>query len=339
MANDNAKLMIDPARVYVPSDLRTRNAAPTAAMVEPLATAIKANGQLQPIGVRGYKGDQDFDYTLVFGENRLLACAKIESKVWAQEVAVKSDLDAITAAYSENHDRNTLTVMDKVHMVEMLERFTENGKPLTGKAIAQRMGVQQAEITRLKKIPTLSDAIKGYLSAGSLNAAQAMALLEVDEKKRDRIADKARFIPTPDGVKIGSENDPGQSGLTAAKILELARGGKTGDETPEDADKDETDDKPEKATKVTGQRSLSQVNTLIASVVNDTESQVETKVPLVDLIKALQKFIAGETACEATCQAVFGKLLVKNGASKPEKKGKAKKVKDAAADADPAGTE
>lgn len=264
-------VMVAPTRVFVDDKIRTRHAAPVGKKVEALAESIKTHGQESNIMLRPYDGPDtnDYEYTLVAGENRLAACKLLETDVRGDVYPIKEGdvVGAITLGYSENNDRNELTPLDHYHTFTLLA-----GQGLKGKAIAQRLNVQEAFVSKVKKFDGLSDKLKAMLGKGEINMNQALALLEIpDEGKREKLA---------------------AEGLTADKIKEIAR------RTPKDGKaKDQKTGKGSgkrgrKATE-TKQRSLPQVKAALEATVNADGKGPETRIPVGEVAQMLLEFIAG----------------------------------------------
>lgn len=266
-------VMVPPARIFIDEKIRTRANAPKGKGVEHLAASIKANSQQTSIIVRPYDGPDtnDYDYTLIAGENRVEACKLLDIDVRADVHPITDEEDAIVAGFVENRDRSELTPLDEYHTVDLLSK-----RGWKGKDIADRLGVQQAHVSRLKKLSHLSDNIRKMMGDGKVSMHKALALLEIgDESKREKFA--------------------ADDNMTAERITEYARreapadtgkggkGGKSDDDGSTGGGSGATDK----------QRTIQQVKEALNAALNAPGATPETPVPLGAVAQRLLDFIAG----------------------------------------------
>jgi ParB/RepB/Spo0J family partition protein len=270
---------VSPAAIYVSPELRTRLAGAQAGDVAKMQTAIARDGQLSPIGIVAYKGDEDYKFTLVFGEHRLKACEELEINVLATVLEDMDALDHLSKSYNENNDRKEVSPVDRMHVARTFRTVHK----LKNKEIAERMKLDAGEITRLRSIEKLSETIHAALASGVINMFAAVKLTEVsDLSEREKMAADgwtakmiSAWLDARDPEKI--------------KEKELAAAAKAAEkELAKTASADGT------GTTSTAGKKIGDVRTAVADAINATDGSAEVVMPLGEVCTRLLEFIDGE---------------------------------------------
>ncbi|MGO9614624.1 MAG: ParB/RepB/Spo0J family partition protein [Dissulfurispiraceae bacterium] len=140
-----------------------------------LSLSIKGKGVLQPIIVSRV-GDGTF--RLVAGERRWRAARLAGLKKIPALIKEVSSRDAIEIALIENIQREELNPMETADAFQRLLKEFD----LSQEELSQRVGKDRATIANYLRILKLPEAIKSFVSEGSLSLGHAKALLSVEGK-------------------------------------------------------------------------------------------------------------------------------------------------------------
>ena len=150
------------------------------AALNDLAASIKAVGVLQPIIV-SQNGER---YTIIAGERRYRASRLAE----LDEIpAIVRDWDSqkrLEAALIENLQRDDLNPVEEAMGVRRL--MDEAG--LTQEKVAERLGKSRPAVANLLRLLTLPESVLTLLKEGKLSAGHARALVTVDPKRQEQLA-------------------------------------------------------------------------------------------------------------------------------------------------------
>ena len=145
-----------------------------------LAASIQAVGVLQPIIVAP-SGER---FTIIAGERRYRA-ARLAG---LDEIpAIVRDWDSqkrLEAALIENLQRDDLNPVEEAMGVRRL--MDEAG--LTQEKVAERLGKSRPAVANLLRLLNLPDSVKQLLREGKLSAGHARALVTVDPKRQEQLA-------------------------------------------------------------------------------------------------------------------------------------------------------
>jgi ParB family chromosome partitioning protein len=144
-----------------------------------LVSSIRENGLLQPIVVRSAPGGGG-KWQLVAGERRWRAVTRLG---WKEVPAVVKDVDDRTLlilAMVENLQRSQLSPLEEAEGYKRLaDEFS-----LTQQQIAEVMGRDRSTIANAMRLLTLPISVRQLLSAGSLSAGHARALLGLGNERQ-----------------------------------------------------------------------------------------------------------------------------------------------------------
>ena len=145
-----------------------------------LARSIVENGIIQPIIVRKI----DEHYEIIAGERRWRA-AKI-ARLTVVPVIVKNVSTEAVLAFSliENIQRKNLSVMEEA---KAYKRLIDDLK-LSHDEIANRVGKSRPHITNILRLLSLTNVIQTYLEKELISMGHARALLSLEPKKREQVA-------------------------------------------------------------------------------------------------------------------------------------------------------
>jgi ParB family chromosome partitioning protein len=136
-----------------------------------LTESIKVQGLLQPVLVR----KDGAGYKLIAGERRWRACQAAGLHEIPAIVREVTDVEAFELALVENLQRTDLNPMEEADGYRRLvEEFG-----LTQEQVAQRVGKERSTVANALRLLGLPDEVKHMVSAGSLSAGHARALLGV----------------------------------------------------------------------------------------------------------------------------------------------------------------
>lgn len=165
-----------------------------------LVDSIRAEGLLQPIGVRPV-GER---YVIVYGERRLRAVQALGwSEIPVVELSRDNHLDLLVLQLVENMMRADLHPVEEAHA---FRRLIDAG--MTATEVAERIGKSKSYISHKLSLLTLPDPLGIYLDAGLLSEGQVRQLLRLKTFYGDRTRTmKAGHVPDdaeawPDEVVI-----------------------------------------------------------------------------------------------------------------------------------------
>lgn len=268
---------IDTDLIYINDDFRTRNQKPTAADVKDLANSISGSpeGQIQPIGVRPYTGDQPhFKYELIWGEHRTLACKLLGIPVKAVIVKAETEADVITMQFMENNARRDLTPMDRLHACKQLETLGWSQKK-----IAQTMKRSVGWVSNILGLDKLPDEVKTMLAKGDVTQEIGILLLDCPEKVRVKIAEEGWGKPRIKEYLANLDDAPKTPGTRT------------------------------KATKTGGQKTVPQIKAVCEAVAKADGDYTETLVPIGEVAALLLQYINGG---KGVAETLFDRLVQKH---------------------------
>tara|TARA_R100001443_G_scaffold75257_1_gene82846 strand:- start:412 stop:1875 length:1464 start_codon:yes stop_codon:yes gene_type:complete len=147
---------------------------------EELVANIKANGILQPPGVRK---NGDGRHEIVWGNRRVEAARKLKLKSISVNVVEMDDINAHECALSENAVRED---MDAIDQCVAFQKMLDNGRSVAD--IVERFGISASIINQRLKLGQLDQCIIDSYHAGILNIEQCMAFtLHTKEKQKEII--------------------------------------------------------------------------------------------------------------------------------------------------------
>lgn len=152
--------------------------------LDELGASIQAHGLIQPIVLRSVgKG-----FEIVAGERRWRAARKIGIKEVPCIVKELSDEENMLLAIIENMQREDLNPIEEAEgLNQMIETYG-----LTQEQVSKSVGKSRPYITNCLRLLRLAEAVKNYISDGSLSMGHAKAIAAVtDEKKQIMLAENA----------------------------------------------------------------------------------------------------------------------------------------------------
>jgi ParB family chromosome partitioning protein len=168
-----------------PNAQQPRQNFPPAALAE-LEQSIRELGVLVPIIVRPAGGSQDGFYELIAGERRWRAAAAAHLATIPAIVRAADDGTSLEVAIVENVQREDLDPLEEAMGLSHL--IQEYG--YTQERLAERLGRSRPAIANALRLLVLSDAIKTHVRSRALSAGHARALLGVDERDRELVAER-----------------------------------------------------------------------------------------------------------------------------------------------------
>ena len=145
--------------------------------LEGLISSIRENGLLQPVLVRPVKAG---GWEVVAGERRFRA---VQELGWTHVPVVVREVDdrtMLVLALIENLQREDLNPLDEAHAYRRL--VDEFG--LTQSKVAERVGRDRSTVANTMRLLGLPEAVHKLLTAGSISAGHARALLGLDDEAR-----------------------------------------------------------------------------------------------------------------------------------------------------------
>lgn len=159
---------LQPGR-YQPRQVFTEEA------ISELAESIKAQGLIQPIAVRPLKGSSM--YEIIAGERRFRAskmAGLAEIPVYIHDV---DDKAALAMALVENLQREDLNALEEARGVQrLIDEFR-----LTHEQASELLGRSRSAITNLLRLLQCSSVVQKALTAGTIEAGHARAMLRLPE--------------------------------------------------------------------------------------------------------------------------------------------------------------
>jgi ParB family chromosome partitioning protein len=151
-----------------------------------LTASIRQSGLIQPLVVRA---DGDGHYELIAGERRFQASRRAGLEEVPVVVRPASRREMLELAMVENLQREDLNPVEEAEAYQRLA--TEFG--LTQEEIATRVGKSRSAVTNALRLLTLPEEVLDDLSAGTLTAGHARAILALPEnKERLRLAQEIK---------------------------------------------------------------------------------------------------------------------------------------------------
>ena len=155
---------------------QTRREFDPAALQE-LADSIAAQGVVQPIVVRPGKEGR---FTLILGERRLRASAKLGNTTIPAIVKRVSEQQAAEMTLVENLQREDLNCIEQA---EAFANLSTEFK-LTQEQIGARAGVSREKVSNFMRLLTLPEGVIGALQMGRLTYSHARVLLQLRDNVR-----------------------------------------------------------------------------------------------------------------------------------------------------------
>ncbi|MDX2132184.1 MAG: ParB/RepB/Spo0J family partition protein [Planctomycetota bacterium] len=160
-----------------PSPFQPRRVMDDGALAR-LAESIRRSGVLQPVLVRPRRGADGTRYELIAGERRWRAAQIAGLSTLPALVRDLSDEQAAEQALVENVQREDLNPMERAWALRSLsERFE-----LSHAQLAERVGLERPTVANLIRLTELEPEIATLVSAGTLSAGHARALLAVGDR-------------------------------------------------------------------------------------------------------------------------------------------------------------
>jgi ParB family chromosome partitioning protein len=151
--------------------------------IQDLANSIREKGLLQPVLLRKHHDG----YQIVAGERRFRAMQLLGRSVIPALVREQlSDRDMMEMALIENIQRVQLNAIEEGLAYEQLI----NTCGITHDELAQKLGKSRSAITNTLRLLKLEDELKAMIKDGKLTAGHGRALLQIDPKKRMKLAQK-----------------------------------------------------------------------------------------------------------------------------------------------------
>ncbi len=152
-----------------------------------LEQSIRELGVLVPVIVRSVAASgASPTYELIAGERRWRACAAAHLATIPAIVRDADDRTSLELAVVENLQRQDLDALEEaMGFAHLLEEYG-----FTQERLAERIGKSRPAITNALRLLSLSDAIKARVRTGVLTAGHARALLALDEREREAVAER-----------------------------------------------------------------------------------------------------------------------------------------------------
>ncbi len=168
-----------------PNPQQPRRTFDAAALTE-LEGSIRELGVLVPVMVRPLEATGPGQYELIAGERRWRAAAAARLETIPAIVREADDRASLEFAIVENLQRQDLDPLEEAmgyqHLIDDY-RFTLE-------RLAERIGKSRPSVTNAIRLLSLSDRIKARVRAGTLSVGHARALLAIDERERERVAER-----------------------------------------------------------------------------------------------------------------------------------------------------
>jgi ParB family chromosome partitioning protein len=132
--------------------------------LEGLASSIRQYGILQPIRVRQLGLER---YQIISGERRFKA-AGIAHLTLIPVMVVETDGDVLLAQLTENVQRKAMTPLE---MADAIHHLIQSG--LSGKMIAERLGLNPTQVSILTKLQTVSPLVREALEERLITSPRA----------------------------------------------------------------------------------------------------------------------------------------------------------------------
>jgi len=156
-----------------------------------LAESLKEHNILQPILVRIVDGR----YQLISGERRLRAAIKANWQTIPARIRTADDRLVSELAIVENLQRKDLNAIEKALS---FRRYIDEHH-CTQEELANRLKIDRSTIANMMRLLELPDAVRSAVSAGTISAGHARALLSLGDD-RTQISFTDRIIS--DGISV-----------------------------------------------------------------------------------------------------------------------------------------
>ncbi len=163
-----------PLEQIVPSPFQPRKTFHPEQLTE-LVESVKEKGVIQPLVVRLVGGR----YELIAGERRWRASQAAGLKEAPVIVRQASDREVLELALIENLQRADLSPIEEAEAYALLI----NQFRLTQEQVAQRVGKSRANVANALRLLTLSEDLRGWISAGRLSVGHAKVILGLSDKE------------------------------------------------------------------------------------------------------------------------------------------------------------
>lgn len=173
-----------------PSALNPRKTFDEAELKE-LAQSIEANGLIQPITIRNYKGEDGKKYEIVCGERRFRAVTLIG---WETIQAVVKDLDdkqAFACMVIENLQRQDIDPMEEAQAL----RHLHNKGEVSVKEIAKMLGKSQSFVVNRIQLNNIIPEFVQLMRDGLLNLVHLQIISNL-RKDQQKMLLELRFQPS-----------------------------------------------------------------------------------------------------------------------------------------------
>ncbi|OBQ51754.1 ParB/RepB/Spo0J family partition protein [Halodesulfovibrio spirochaetisodalis] len=150
------------------------------AALEDLAASIREKGVLQPLLVRPTVVNGQSVYEIVAGERRFRASQLAGLREVPVVIRELDDMETLAIALIENLQREDLTPLEEAKgLQELKDQFS-----LSQEDLAKQVGKSRSAIANTLRLLQLPDMAQDALSAGSITAGHARAILSVDDVAR-----------------------------------------------------------------------------------------------------------------------------------------------------------
>ncbi|SHJ69572.1 ParB/RepB/Spo0J family partition protein [Halodesulfovibrio aestuarii] len=150
------------------------------AALEDLAASIREKGVLQPLLVRPQVVGGELSYEIVAGERRFRASQLAGIREVPVVIRELDDMETLAIALIENLQREDLTALEEAKgLQELKDQFN-----LSQEELAKQVGKSRSAIANTLRLLQLPDMAQEALSAGTITAGHARAILSVDDIAR-----------------------------------------------------------------------------------------------------------------------------------------------------------
>ncbi|SIN86710.1 ParB/RepB/Spo0J family partition protein [Halodesulfovibrio marinisediminis] len=150
------------------------------AALEELAASIREKGVLQPLLVRPQVVGGENIYEIVAGERRFRASQLAGIREVPVVIRELDDMETLAIALIENLQREDLTPLEEANALqELKDQFN-----LSQEELAKQVGKSRSAVANTLRLLQLPDMAQDALSAGTITAGHARAILSVDDIAR-----------------------------------------------------------------------------------------------------------------------------------------------------------
>jgi ParB family chromosome partitioning protein len=180
-----------PIRKVEPREAQPRTTFEKEKIAE-LADSIREHGILSPLTVRRHTDDR---YQIVAGERRWRAAREVGLEEVPARIVVADDKQALQIALVENLQREDLNPIEEARGYKsLMDEFD-----MTQEDVAQSVGKSRPAVANALRLLAMPDSLLEIVSAGTLSAGAARALLAL-ERDEDMLA--AAKIATERGMNV-----------------------------------------------------------------------------------------------------------------------------------------